>query len=237
MPVILNILKKSGMFSAGMNSPCCRQGTSVSPGAVPGNCMEISEQEADFAEGYLGEIRHIGFADLTVETSAGKIVDFAELPKCTCLYSDGSTHEKRVGWNWEEYRKVDFVKPGIYRISGRVCRKSYPFPFLEAEISDPCICNYHGRFFLSASGQRSVSFRISDTLQGLAKAVPVPVYTIPETDRVHANMWAQEMHIIHGVPYVFTTVGERVAPLINGLNTMAKRSFRLSFFTGICRTR
>lgn len=179
------------------------------PGAVPGNCMEISEEEADFVEGYLGEIYHTGVAELKIETQVGKAVDFSELPECTCLYSDGSTHDKAVDWDREAYQRIDFAKPGIYEIWGDVRQKRYPFPFLDADISDPCICYYQGRFFLSASGQRSVVFRISDTLEGLTKADPVAVYTIPETDQVHTNMWAQEMHIIHGIPYVFTTVGEK----------------------------
>ena len=82
-------------------------------------------------------------------------------------------------------------------------------PILPGFNPDPCICRINGKFYLSASGQRSVTLRISDTLEGLAEAEPVAVYTMPESDTIHANMWAPELHIICGVPYLFTTVGEK----------------------------
>jgi len=177
--------------------------------AVFGNILEISDKEAQKIEGYLGEIKNIGVKEQQINMTAGERAEFEKLPKAVCLYSDGSVHEKTVCWDREAFEKIDFTKSGEYEITGEICQKHYPFPFLKAGMSDPCICRYQGRFFLSASGQRSVAFRISDTLEGLASAKPIDVYTIPETDKIHANMWAQEMHIIRDIPYVFTTVGER----------------------------
>ena len=177
--------------------------------AVFGNILEISEEEAKKIEMYLGEIKNIGVKDIQINIAAGQKPEFETLPKAVCLYNDGSVHEKFVCWDKEAFEKIDFTKSGEYEISGEICQKHYPFPFLKTGMSDPCICQYQGKFFLSASGQRSVTFRISDTLEGLADVKPVNVYTMPETDKIHANMWAQEMHVIHGVPYVFTTVGEK----------------------------
>lgn len=177
--------------------------------AVFGNILEISEEEAKKIEMYLGEIKNIGVKDIQINIAAGQKPEFETLPKAVCLYNDGSVHEKFVCWDKEAFEKIDFTKSGEYEISGEICQKHYPFPFFKTGMSDPCICQYQGKFFLSASGQRSVTFRISDTLEGLADVKPVNVYTMPETDKIHANMWAQEMHVIHGVPYVFTTVGEK----------------------------
>lgn len=177
--------------------------------AAFGNILEISEEEARKIEVYLGEIKNTGVKELKIDITAGEQPEFEKLPKAVCLYSDGSVHEKPVCWDKKSFETIDFTKPGEYEISGEIYQKHYPFPFLEADMSDPCICQYQGKFFLSASGQRSVTFRISDTLEGLPSAEPVNVYTMPETDKIHANMWAQEMHIIRGIPYVFTTVGER----------------------------
>ena len=176
-------------------------------GIVPGNVMEISGEEADRIEKYLGRIRHVGVEDITWSTKAGEKPDFSRLPGAVCLYSDGSVHEKPVSWDREAFDSLDFSEPGEYEISGRIRQKHYPFPFLDCHISDPCVHNYHGRYFLSSSGQRSVIFRESDTLEGLAEAAPFTVYAMPESDTEHANMWAPELHEIHGVPYVFTTVG------------------------------
>lgn len=177
--------------------------------AVFGNMIEIREEEARKIERYLGEIKNIGVKELRLDITAGNKPEFEKLPKAACLYSDGSVHEKPVCWDKNAFDSIDFTKPGEYEIVGEVYQKHYPFPFLKADMSDPCICRYNGKYFLSASGQRSVTFRISDTLEGLALAEPVNVYTMPEDDKIHANMWAQEMHIIRGIPYVFTTVGER----------------------------
>ncbi len=177
--------------------------------AVFGNMIEIREEEARKIERYLGEIKNIGVKELRLDITAGNKPEFEKLPKAACLYSDGSVHEKPVCWDKNAFESIDFTKPGEYEIVGEVYQKHYPFPFLKADMSDPCICRYNGKYFLSASGQRSVTFRISNTLEGLALAEPVNVYTMPEDDKIHANMWAQEMHIIRGIPYVFTTVGER----------------------------
>ena len=177
--------------------------------AVFGNMIEIREEEARKIERYLGEIKNIGVKELRLDIAAGNKPEFEKLPKAACLYSDGSVHEKPVCWDKNAFDSIDFTKPCEYEIVGEVYQKHYPFPFLKADMSDPCICRYNGKYFLSASGQRSVTFRISNTLEGLALAEPVNVYTMPEDDKIHANMWAQEMHIIRGIPYVFTTVGER----------------------------
>lgn len=177
--------------------------------AVFGNMIEIREEEARKIERYLGEIKNIGVKELRLDITAGNKPEFEKLPKAACLYSDGSVHEKPVCWDKNAFESIDFTKPCEYEIVGEVYQKHYPFPFLKADMSDPCICRYNGKYFLSASGQRSVTFRISNTLEGLALAEPVNVYTMPEDDKIHANMWAQEMHIIRGIPYVFTTVGER----------------------------
>ncbi|MDE7327984.1 MAG: family 43 glycosylhydrolase [Lachnospiraceae bacterium] len=176
--------------------------------AVLGNTIEISEEEAKIIEGYLGEISNIGVEPLYLEVETGATIDLANLPKAICRYNDGSSHKKAVRWDMDALSGIDTAKPGEYEIHGEIQQTDYPFPFLSDHISDPCICNYHGRYFLSASGQHSVTFRISDTLKGLPMAKPITVYSFPESD-THANIWAQEMHVINGVPYVFTTVGER----------------------------
>lgn len=177
--------------------------------AVPGSILEVSEEEVQRMERYLGEISHTGTAPVTLTVKAGKKPEFGSLPGAVCLYNDGSTHEKSVCWNREEWEAIDFSCPGRVSISGEIRQRHYPFPFLDAHMSDPCICRINGKFYLSASGQRSVTLRISDTLEGLAEAEPVAVYTMPESDTIHANMWAPELHVICGVPYLFTTVGEK----------------------------
>lgn len=175
--------------------------------AVCGNAIQISEEEARRIENSLGEIRNTHVEISQMETWAGKPIPFSQLSRARCIYSDGSVHEKRVEWSLSEYAAIDWNMPGEYRISGKVYQKKYPFPFLDAFMSDPCICQYQGKYFLSGSGSRNVTLRISDTLDGLAAVEPIEIYHIPEEDTEHNNMWAPEMHVILGVPYLFTTVG------------------------------
>lgn len=179
------------------------------PNVVPGNVLEISEDEAAQLEAYLGEIRSVYVEQPVLRVKAGDVPEFEKLPKALCGYSDGSVHEKAVAWDRETFEKIGFDRPGEYEICGEIVQKHYPFPFMEAVISDPCICRYGDRYFLSGSGQRSVAFRVSSSLEGLAQAEPFDIYRLPDEDRIHANMWAPEMHVIRGVPYVFTTVGEQ----------------------------
>lgn len=179
------------------------------PDAAPGNILEIEDGLAEKIEGYLGEIYNTGTEKLLLRTKKGSAPAFEALPKAVCLYSDGSTHEKKVCWDREAFERIDFTQTGVYEISGQIMQKRYPFPFLDAVLSDPCVCRYQDRFFLSGTGERSVAFRVSDTLEGLAEATPFDIYRLPDSDRIHANLWAPELHVINGVPYVFTTVGEQ----------------------------
>jgi GH43 family beta-xylosidase len=79
---------------------------------------------------------------------------------------------------------------------------------MQDRISDPNVLHYNGKYYLSGSGGRSVHFRVSDTIDGLFTAEPIQIYKIPDSDTEHSNMWAPELHVIHGVPCVLTTVGK-----------------------------
>ncbi len=176
------------------------------PDAVAGNILDITDAEAERIENYLGVIYNVGVSVPEITLSLGEQDYEKQLPLAEYKYSDGSTHKKPVDWDTSV---IDTTVPGEYEITGTVRQKHYPFPFLKAHMSDPCICEYHGKYFLSSSGGRSVVFRVADSIEGLRDAEPYAVYKMPDDDKIHSNMWAQEMHVIKGVPYVLTTVGLR----------------------------
>lgn len=180
----------------------------IIPDTNPGNVIEISEEEAEYINRYFGIIYNTGVAPMEYTVKVGKAPGLADLPKATCLYNDGSTHDKAVNWDKNIFDKIDFSKPGEYELSGEVYQKEYPFPVMSEFISDPSILYYKEKFYLLGTGERSVSFRVSDTIDGLFTAEPIEVYKIPDSDTEHSNMWAPELHIINGIPYVFTTVGK-----------------------------
>lgn len=177
--------------------------------AVPGNIIEITREEADKIEKYLGAIFHIDTEISQLEVAEGVKISTDSLPKAKCIYNDGSTHMKKVVWNQEDYEKIDFSKAGAYKLRGRIYQTKYPFPLMEKDISDPNMVYYNGKYYMSGSGRRSVTFRISDTMEGVFTANPVEVYKMPDSDVDHDNMWAPELHIIDGIPYILTTVGQK----------------------------
>lgn len=176
---------------------------------VCGNVLEIDEACAENLRKHFGIICNTSVDPVELHVKAGTQPDLSQLPGAVCRYSDGSTHTKAVLWDQNALASIDFSRVGEYDVPGVIRQKHYPFPWIDANISDPCITYFNGKYYLSASGQRSVVFRISNTLEGLRTAEPVEVYRIPEDDTEHANMWAQEMHVIRGIPYVFTTVGKK----------------------------
>ncbi|HZG83372.1 family 43 glycosylhydrolase [Paenibacillus sp.] len=177
------------------------------PDAVPGNVVAITMEEAKHIEHTLGVIYNTGVKPIEVTVHVGDTLDVLKLPKAICEYNDGSEHSMPVDWDRATLESIDTSEPGEYTVPGRIIQKVYPFPFIE-HASDPCIFKYFNKYFFMATGRRSVNVRVSDTIDGLRDAEIIEIYKIPEEDQESGNMWAQEMHIINGIPYVFTTIGK-----------------------------
>jgi GH43 family beta-xylosidase len=176
-------------------------------GIIPGNILSVTEKEANYIDKTLGVIYNTGIKDMELTVQAGDTPDVSMLPKVTCIYNDGSEHDMAVDWDLSALKKIDTSVPGTHMVPGRVVQKIYPFPFIK-NASDPCIFNYFDKYFFMASGNRSVNIRVSDTIDGLADSEIIEIYRIPDEDTVTSSMWAQEMHIIKDIPYVFTTLGK-----------------------------
>ena len=187
-------------------------------GCVPGNVIEVTEEEEDVIRKHFDVIYNVGVAPSEMEVKAGEKPCFCSLPKATMLYSDGSTHDKPVKWDKDAFEKIDFSKPGVYEIHGEVSIKHWPFPMPlskipgpttrprpEGGMSDPCVVYHEGRFFLTSSGGAPIVMRVSNTLEGVFTAEPIliPVDNDPAVENM--GHWAAELHFIKGVPYLFTT--------------------------------
>lgn len=163
--------------------------------AVPGNCIDISKEEADYLRNMLGTVEHISTHVPSITLQAGTT---PVLPKATCLYSDGSTHEKEVCWDLDALQKLDLSRPGHYTISGELLQKAYPVPFIT-HASDPCVFHYRGKYYFTSSDQ-TVCLRESDTVDGLRDVPKTHIHSV-----AGSSFWAQEIHLIHDVPYIFTS--------------------------------
>jgi len=186
-------------------------------GCVPGNVIEISEDEAKVIRAYLDEIRHVGVAPIEVRVKAGEM---APNPKAVCVYSDGSTHEKAVDWDWSG---VTLNVPGEYRVPGKIRMKRYPFPMalnchtgtgeeirapqLSTGMSDPCVTAYKGKYYLSSSGSQNIVLRCADRPEDTFSAPPVIIHRVKlAEDEKHCGTWAAELHEIDGVLYMLTSL-------------------------------
>lgn len=173
-----------------------------------GNIIKISNTEAIDIKNSLGEIKHLEVRDEKIKLPKGKKIQFEDLPKATCIYSDDSIHKKKVLWNQKQFEKINFNKKGTYELDGVITQKQYSFPLLNEFTSDPSIKYYNGKYYFSSTGEKSINIRVSDSISGLFKSNPIEIYKIPENKQDCGNLWAPELHIIKGVPYIFTTVGK-----------------------------
>ena len=177
-------------------------------GAISSNVLEITEQEA-----FCLETLHLTPVNtkVTVENMEFETVNELttdRLPPAQCSYSDGSKHRMRVQWNENDIRRIKEAGPGVYTVHGKIDQTIYPLPFTR-KTGDPFITLYNGRYFMTWSGNREVTIRGADTLNGLHDAEDKTLYSLPDSLPDAGNMWAPELHVIEGIPYLFTTVGEQ----------------------------
>ncbi len=184
---------------------------------VPGNVLEITAEEASLICGYFDEIRNVGVAPVTLRWPCGQPLKKEALPGAVCLYSDGSSHEKKVEWEDAALAAADVFRPGEYQIPGRILQKSWPFPMKlnwgresarEYDgMSDPCVTEYRGRYYLTSSASHRIFLRAADTIEGTFSAEPAEIYRVPlQEGSAPTATWASELHEINGVLYLFTAL-------------------------------
>ena len=124
------------------------------------------------------------------------------------VYSDGSRASKRVLW---EKDAIDFTRPGIYEIRGRVQSKKFTFPLAEG-FGDPVIFPWEGKwYFISTSdntGDIGLYIREADTVEGLFAEGVVQHLILPldEKRELIQTFWAPEFHVIGGKLYILFAV-------------------------------
>jgi len=186
--------------------------------AVPGNVIEVTEEEARVIRNHFDVIENVGAAPVEMHLDKGCDLSCVTWPKARMLYSDGSTHDKQVHWNEEDISGIDTAVPGTYCVRGEVQEKIWPFPMplsprpgmparFQGGMSDPAVLYYEGKYYLTSSGGQDVILRTADRLEDVFLAEPIVVHhvaDIPGVERI--GTWAAEMHIIQGVPYILTAL-------------------------------
>ena len=190
------------------------------PGAIPGSKIEITDEECKRLKSWFLPPENISVNVADVEGP----VSFEDLPPAECLYSDGSTHLKPVDWDRNSFELINQSVSGTYKIKGRIRTRHWPFPLeisavpsgtggvqglegnVSGHMSDPCVIEYKGRYYLTSSGSTNIIIRASDTLEGVFSAPAKVMYTVPEEFGKRVGTWAAELHIINDVPYLFTGI-------------------------------
>jgi len=154
--------------------------------------------------------------DVTVNTKTGSEPVMPDT--VTAEYSDGSTAEFPVEWNYSDLANVDTNKKGDYLVRGTVKTSSdlYDNPFIS-ERADPYIVDGEdGNYYFTASypaygsvdkGYDRIILRRSNTVAGLASAQEKTIWTAHNSGILAKHIWAPEMHKINGVWYMFFAAG------------------------------
>lgn len=193
-------------------------------GVVPGNSVEVSEEEWDYLSKKLLVPRCVGM-ELSCK---GPFANEEELKgvKAVAVYSDGSRVE----------RKIDWEKPSRGTVRGKVHQEHFPAPFAD-DRADP-VCMYRdGKYYFiatnDADGNHTLYMRCSDTLEGIVTAEETLFLDSETYLGIGGLLWAPEFHEIGGNLYVFhaATSGEfyheesRVRKLRDGGDPMCREDW------------
>lgn len=128
----------------------------------------------------------------------------------TAVYTDGSTHKKRVSWDLSD---IDFDKPGTYKITGKIMARHFQFPLEERAWGDPIITYYNDKYYFIGTddwgGNKMFEAREADTPQGLfASDVKRSVILDYTEGKYESTFWAPEFHVAGGKMCLFCTIGK-----------------------------
>ena len=170
-------------------------------GVVPGNVIEIPEDEADYLSKKL--LTPVCVAMVLSPESFFKKKEELENVKAVAVYSDGTKVERKVDWE----SPVDGV------IRGKVHQEHFPAPFAENRADPVCMYRDGKYYFLAtndADDNHTLYMRCSDTLEGIAAAEEALFLDSHTYPGIGGLLWAPEFHEIGGKLYVFhaATSGE-----------------------------
>ena len=170
-------------------------------GAVPGNIIEISKEQAERLKCRF--LTPVNTANNVPECVFVKSRQELEEVRAVACYSDGSCMEKKVDWYADS---VDFDREGEYEVYGKVHQEHFPFP-VAWDRADPCIGKWNGKYYFiatnDADGNNSLYIREADTIPGLITAQEIKILDTRMYPHLKGLLWAPEFHIIKDRLYIF----------------------------------
>lgn len=119
------------------------------------------------------------------------------------VYNDGTKSIKKVDWYTST---IDWDKPGIYEIKGRIHQDHYSFP-IAWNRADPCIGKWKGKYYFiatnDADNNHTLYIREADSIPAVVTAQEVLILDSVTYPHVGNLLWAPEFHIIKDRLYIF----------------------------------
>ncbi len=177
-------------------------------GCVPGNVIEISEEEAVYLKRKLLTPESVSVS-VPQKICASSPADLRKV-RAAVHYSDGTSLQRSVDW---DLSGVDFAKAGSYPLRGTVHQEHFPFP-IAYNRADPCVARWNGKYYFIATNDaddnHTLYIREADTLAGLADAEEILLLDSHTYEGIGGLLWAPEFHEIEGRLYIFhaATPGE-----------------------------
>lgn len=176
---------------------------------IPGNCLSVDADtlltlKNRWLPVYNTEIR------LPQNICISSLQELKDI-KATAVYSDGSTSEKQVEW---DYSQIDFTMKGKYSVKGKVLQERFPFP-LASGYADPVILPYQNKYYFLATNDNvddiGIFVRVADTKAALFEPgfKESKILDVDEEKEFIQTFWAPEFHIIGDELYILFAVGPR----------------------------
>jgi GH43 family beta-xylosidase len=166
------------------------------PHIIPGNILTVDSHTANAVQAYWTPIYNteIRVPDRVSVASLEQL----QAVNATAVYSDGSTSEKTVKW---DYSGMDFSTPGTYIVKGKALQEIPPFP-LARGYADPVILTWNNKYYYIATNDNlndiGIYVREADTIADLFAPgfKETIILDIDEEKNFIQTFWAPEFHVI-----------------------------------------
>ena len=175
---------------------------------IPGNEIEVDKEIVNQMILRLETPENTGVSVLDQVIISSK--EDLQNVKALLHYSDGTSCRRKVDWVLDS---IDFDKPGIYEVNGKIHQDHYPFP-IAINRADPCIARWEGKYYFiatnDADGNHTIFIREADTISDLVDAEEVLILDSTTYESIGNLLWAPELHTIGEDLYIFhaATPGE-----------------------------
>jgi len=181
-------------------------------GCVPRNEIEIPEELATYLKKKLMPAVNVGVEvpdEVKVGLEGNQTKDVRAVlsdMRAEALYSDGARVPKKIIWDEDALKKIDFSKPGRHVITGKVYQPHFAFPICT-DRADPCVCKWNGKYYYiatnDADGNHTLYMRCADSLETIRDAQEHLILDSSTYEDIGGLLWAPEFHVIDGNMYLF----------------------------------